>query len=53
MKKFRTSDGCILERDSALPMTDRWTDGDLEFDSDKDGWPIDSSGERLEGEYVD
>jgi hypothetical protein len=45
MNEFITSDGFRLLKHGSI-----WTDGDLVFVSDTDGWPIDNLGERLEGE---
>ena len=44
---FRTSDGYLLRRYGEFG----WTDGDLEFLCDIEGWPIAETGERLEGAF--
>ena len=50
--KFKTSDGYILERTvrRSYPRVP-WTDRDLSF-QDALGWPVDDSGEKLEGEFL-
>ncbi len=48
MDVFTTSDGYRFER----TPEGTWTDGDLTFDSDSNGLPIDADGEPLEGELT-
>jgi hypothetical protein len=54
--KFRTSDGYTLHWSEA---TAEWLDNplpafaDIVFQADRDGWPIDSEEQRLEGSYID
>jgi Tfp pilus assembly protein FimT len=45
LQTFMTSDGYRLSFDGKA-----WSDGDLTFNADRDGWPIDEAGGRLEGE---
>ena len=45
--RFQTPDGYVL-----VKAIGQWTDGDLTFDSDSAGNPIDASGERLTGSYL-
>lgn len=49
-QSFQTSDGYALRWACALRPA--WTDGDLVFFSDKDGWPLDDQGQRLEGKWA-
>jgi hypothetical protein len=42
---FRTADGYTLRRIGSV-----WTDDDLVFSMDADGYPVDYLGERLDGE---
>jgi len=61
---FKTEDGYVLNRVPSLLLEENgdyslipdsagiWTDGDLEFDSDTEGFPVDCFGERLSGDFV-
>lgn len=44
---FRTSDGYTLRLVEGM-----WTDGDLSFASGEEGWPIESNGSKLSGNYL-
>ena len=46
IRRFKTDDGYVLWYDAAQKV---WTDGDLVFDSNKYGRPVDSNGEPLDG----
>jgi hypothetical protein len=46
---FQTDDGYTLRWD---PKRRIWSDGDLVFQSDKDGYPLDHTGKWLEGVTV-
>lgn len=43
---FRTSDGYVLHLVDGV-----WMNSDFNFDDDN-GWPVDDTGQRLEGTYV-
>lgn len=48
-ERFITRDGYTLEY---VLWRGEWTDGDITFYSDADGYPIDIWGQRLEGEFA-
>jgi hypothetical protein len=51
MQQFRTGDGYTFTR-AISGSPSMWTDGDMEFHADVDGWPVDDMGERLDGEFI-
>lgn len=50
MKNFKTEDGYMLHQKTANGFTS-WTDNDLSFE-DKNGWPVDNTGEKLDGKML-
>lgn len=46
--RWKTGDGFVLEWDGS-----HYTDGDLKFDANEEGIPVNSEGERLDGDFLD